>query len=69
MQLAPLHSRLDVSGDKTLYWFGDNNHTEWAAHFDEYRPGPGGRGGSRSICSSIHSITTSFVACIRSLNL
>lgn len=32
--MAP--QRLDVSGDATLYWFGDNNHTEWAAHFDEY---------------------------------
>lgn len=32
--------RLDVSGDKTLYWFGDNNHSEWAAHFDEYRQPP-----------------------------
>lgn len=25
--MAP--QRLDVSGDKTLYWFGDNNYTEW----------------------------------------
>lgn len=32
--------RLDVSGDKTLYWFGDNNHTEWASHFDVYVPPP-----------------------------
>ena len=32
--MAP--QRIDVSGDATLYWFGDNNHTEWAAHFDEY---------------------------------
>lgn len=32
--LAP--QRLDVSGDRTLYWFGDNNHSEWASHFDKY---------------------------------
>ena len=29
-----------MSGDKTLYWFGDNNYTEWADHFIEYRQPP-----------------------------
>lgn len=29
---------LDTPGNETFYWFGDNNHTEWADVFSAYRP-------------------------------
>ena len=31
---------LDVPGDETLYWFGDNDHERWAEHFAAYSPPP-----------------------------
>ena len=31
---------LDVPGDETLYWFGDNDHERWAEHFAAYAPPP-----------------------------
>ena len=29
---------LRVNGNETFYWFGDNNHTEFAELFDAYHP-------------------------------
>ncbi|XP_076449955.1 jmjC domain-containing protein 8-like [Babylonia areolata] len=31
---------LDMLGNETFYWFGDNNHTEWKELFDKYVPPP-----------------------------
>ena len=31
---------LDARGDETLYWFGDNDHGEWAPHFERYKAPP-----------------------------
>lgn len=33
---------LNVLGNSTLYWFGDNNYTEWESFFDLYKPPPFG---------------------------
>jgi hypothetical protein len=32
--------RLDMLGNETFYWFGDNNHSEWRELFDSYVPPP-----------------------------
>lgn len=31
---------LDMLGNETFYWFGDNNHAEWKELFDTYVPPP-----------------------------
>ncbi|XP_046560322.1 jmjC domain-containing protein 8-like [Haliotis rubra] len=31
---------LDMLGNETFYWFGDNNHTEWETLFSLYKPPP-----------------------------
>jgi len=31
---------LDMFGNETFYWFGDNNYTEWQELFDSYEPPP-----------------------------
>ncbi|XP_064618057.1 jmjC domain-containing protein 8-like [Liolophura sinensis] len=31
---------LDMMGNETFYWFGDNNHTEWEELFSLYKPPP-----------------------------
>ncbi|PVD38232.1 hypothetical protein C0Q70_00843 [Pomacea canaliculata] len=31
---------LDMLGNETFYWFGDNNYTEWQELIDKYSPPP-----------------------------